>query len=151
EPNPNWTRMFARQPEIKAYLQHCARKYALLPHIRFDSEVVRAEYDEAAAMWTVTTRKGEVHRANVLVSGMGGLSTPAYPTLKGLENFKGKVYHTAHWPEEAVDFSGQRVGVIGTGSSGIQVSPILAEQAKHLFVFQRTPSYSLPAYNRSLD
>ena len=150
EPNPNWTRMFARQPEIKAYLQHCARKYALLPHIRFDSEVVRAEYDEAAAMWTVTTRKGEVHRANVLVSGMGGLSTPAYPTLKGLENFKGKTFHSADW-DHGYDLAGKRVAVIGTGASAIQFVPKVAEKVARLDLYQRTPVWIIPKPDRAIS
>ena len=150
EPNPNWTRMFARQPEIKAYLQHCARKYALLPHIRFDSEVVRAEYDEAAAMWTVTTRKGELHRANVLVSGMGGLSTPAYPTLKGLENFKGKTFHSADW-DHGYDLAGKRVAVIGTGASAIQFVPKVAEKVARLDLYQRTPVWIIPKPDRAIS
>ena len=150
EPNPNWTRMFARQPEIKAYLQHCARKYALLPHIRYDSEVVRAEYDEAAAMWTVTTRKGEVHRANVLVSGMGGLSTPAYPTLKGLETFKGKTFHSADW-DHGYDLAGKRVAVIGTGASAIQFVPKVAEQVARLDLYQRTPVWIIPKPDRAIS
>ena len=150
EPNPNWTRMFARQPEIKAYLQHCAQKYALLPHIRYDSEVVRAEYDEAAAMWTVTTRKGEVHRANVLVSGMGGLSTPAYPTLKGLENFKGKTFHSADW-DHGYDLAGKRVAVIGTGASAIQFVPNVAEKVARLDLYQRTPVWIIPKPDRVIS
>lgn len=150
EPNPNWTRMFARQPEIKAYLQHCAQKYALLPHIRYDSEVVRAEYDEAAAMWTVTTRKGEVHRANVLVSGMGGLSTPAYPTLKGLENFKGKTFHSADW-DHGYDLAGKRVAVIGTGASAIQFVPKVAEKVARLDLYQRTPVWIIPKPDRVIS
>jgi cation diffusion facilitator CzcD-associated flavoprotein CzcO len=150
EPNPNWTRMFARQPEIKAYLQHCAQKYALLPHIRYDSEVVRAEYDEAAAMWTVTTRKGEVHRANVLVSGMGGLSTPAYPTLKGLETFKGKTFHSADW-DHGYDLAGKRVAVIGTGASAIQFVPKVAEKVARLDLYQRTPVWIIPKPDRAIS
>lgn len=150
EPNPNWTRMFARQPEIKAYLQHCAQKYALLPHIRYDSEVVRAEYDDAAAMWTVTTRKGDVHRANVLVSGMGGLSTPAYPTLKGLETFKGKTFHSADW-DHGYDLAGKRVAVIGTGASAIQFVPKVAEKAARLDLYQRTPVWIIPKPDRAIS
>jgi len=150
EPNPNWTRMFARQPEIKAYLQHCAKKYALLPHIRYDSEVVRAEYDEAAAMWTVTTRKGEVHRANVLVSGMGGLSTPAYPALEGLETFKGKTFHSADW-DHGYDLAGKRVAVIGTGASAIQFVPKVAEQVARLDLYQRTPVWIIPKPDRAIS
>ncbi|HSW11958.1 MAG TPA: NAD(P)/FAD-dependent oxidoreductase [Solimonas sp.] len=149
EPNPEWTRMFAPQPEIKAYLQRCAQKYALLPHIRYKSEVVRAEYDEQAAMWNVSTRDGQQYRANVLVSGMGGLSTPAYPTIKGLEKFKGKTFHSADW-DHSYDLAGKRVAVIGTGASAIQFVPQIAKQVARLDLYQRTPTWILPKPDREI-
>lgn len=149
EPNPNWTRMFAPQPEIKAYLQHCAQKYALLPHIRFQAEVVRAEYDETAALWNVTTRSGQTYSARVLVSGMGGLSSPAYPTIKGLEKFKGKTFHSADW-DHGYDLAGKRVAVIGTGASAIQFVPQIAPKVARLDLYQRTPTWILPKPDREV-
>ena len=150
EPNPNWTRMFAPQPEIKAYLQHCASKYGLLPHIRYNAELVRAEYDEKNAQWTVTTRAGETYRADVLVSGMGGLSTPAFPSIKGLETFKGKLFHSAHWDHD-YDLEGKRVAVIGTGASAIQFVPQVAKKAARLDLYQRTATWILPKPDREIS
>ncbi|AXQ29999.1 NAD(P)/FAD-dependent oxidoreductase [Solimonas sp. K1W22B-7] len=149
EPNPNWTRMFAPQPEIKAYLRHCAQKYELMPHIHYNAEVVRAEYDEKAAIWNVTTRAGETYGANVLVSGMGGLSTPAYPTIKGLEKFKGKTFHSANW-DHAYELEGKRVAVIGTGASAIQFVPQIAKKVARLDLYQRTPTWILPKPDREI-
>jgi len=150
EPNPNWSRMFAPQPEIKAYLQHCARKYGLLPHIRYNAELVRAEYDEKDALWNVTTRAGETYSASVLVSGMGGLSTPAFPSIKGLEVFKGKMFHSAHW-DHGHDLEGERVAVIGTGASAIQFVPKVAQKAARLDLYQRTATWILPKPDREIS
>jgi len=150
EPNPEWTRMFAPQPEIKAYLQRCAQKYALLPHVRFNAEVVRAEYDEQAAQWKVTTRDGQRFQARVLVSGMGGLSTPAYPAIKGLEKFKGKTFHSADW-DHAYELKGKRVAVIGTGASAIQFVPQIARDVARLDLYQRTPTWILPKPDREIS
>lgn len=150
EPNPNWSRMFAPQPEIKAYLQHCARKYGLLPHIRYNAELVRAEYDEKDALWNVTTRAGETYSASVLVSGMGGLSTPAFPSIKGLEAFKGKMFHSAHW-DHGHDLEGERVAVIGTGASAIQFVPKVAQKAARLDLYQRTATWILPKPDREIS
>jgi len=150
EPNPEWTRMFAPQPEIKAYLQRCAQKYALLPHVRFNAEVVRAEYDEQAALWKVTTRDGQRYSARVLVSGMGGLSTPAYPAIKGLEKFKGKTFHSADW-DHAYDLKGKRIAVIGTGASAIQFVPQIARDVARLDLYQRTPTWILPKPDREIS
>ncbi|MGH8431373.1 MAG: flavin-containing monooxygenase, partial [Solimonas sp.] len=150
EPNPEWSRMFAPQPEIKAYLQRCAEKYGLLPHIRFQAEVVRAEYDEAAALWNVTTRQGETYRARVLVSGMGGLSTPSTPHIKGLEEFQGKTFHSAEW-DHGYDLKGKRVAVIGTGASAIQFVPQIAKDVARLDLYQRTPVWILPKPDREIS
>lgn len=147
----NWSERYAGQTEILRYANHVADRFDLRKDISFNTKVDSLALDERSGLWVAETDGGTKLTSRFVVMATGCLSVPKDPGIKGLENFKGKVYHTAHWPEEAVDFSGQRVGVIGTGSSGIQVIPILAEQAKHLFVFQRTPSYSLPAYNRSLD
>jgi cation diffusion facilitator CzcD-associated flavoprotein CzcO len=150
EPNPGWSRMFAPQPEIKAYLQHCARKYGLLPHIRYNAELVRAEYDEKNALWNVTTRAGETYSASVLVSGMGGLSTPAFPSIKGLETFKGKMFHSAHW-DHGHQLEGERVAVIGTGASAIQFVPKVAQKAARLDLYQRTATWILPKPDRAIS
>jgi len=147
----NWSERYAGQPEILRYANHVADRFDLRKDISFNTKVDSLVLDERSGLWVAATDGGTQLTARFVVMATGCLSVPKDPGIKGLENFKGKVYHTAHWPEEAVDFSGQRVGVIGTGSSGIQVIPILAEQAEQLFVFQRTPSYSLPAHNRSLD
>jgi cation diffusion facilitator CzcD-associated flavoprotein CzcO len=149
EPNPEWTRMFARQPEIRAYLQRCADKYALRPHIQFGAEVVSARYDDARAMWDVTTRDGRVFSARVLISGMGGLSNPAFPKIPGLETFKGKAFHSAQWDHE-YKLAGKRVAVIGTGASAIQFVPEVAKQAARVDIYQRTPSWILPKPDRAI-
>ncbi|SFF32725.1 Predicted flavoprotein CzcO associated with the cation diffusion facilitator CzcD [Fontimonas thermophila] len=149
EPNPDWTRMFAQQPEIKAYLERCAEKYGLLPHIRFGAEVVQARYDETARLWTVTTRDGRSFPARVLISGMGGLSTPAYPDLPGLDRFKGKAFHSAEW-DHAYDLTDKRVAVIGTGASAIQFVPQIQRQVARLDVYQRTPPWIMPKPDRPI-
>jgi cation diffusion facilitator CzcD-associated flavoprotein CzcO len=150
EPNPNWSRMFAPQPEIKAYLKHCADKYGLLPHIRFGTDVVEARFDEAAALWRVTTRDGRRYSARVLVSGMGALSNPAYPSIKGLENFEGEKFHSANWNHD-YDLRGKRVAVIGTGASAIQFVPQIAKQVARLDLYQRTPPWIIPKPDRQIS
>jgi len=149
EQNPNWTRMFARQPEIKAYLEGVATKYALLPHIRFGAEVVQARYDDTRKHWSVTTRDGHSYTARVLVSGMGGLSTPAYPQLPGIETFAGKAFHSAEWDHD-YDLSGKRVAVIGTGASAIQFVPQVQQRAAQLDLYQRTPPWIMPKPDRAI-
>lgn len=146
-----WTEKFPSQPEILRYLEWSAQKLDVLKDYRFNTEVVAATWNEGAQRWTVTTDTGTVVEATYIVWGTGILSTPKIPQIPGLETFTGQVLNTATWPHEAVDFTGKRVAVLGTGSSGIQVVPIVAEQAEHLFVLQRTPSYSLPAHNRPLS
>ena len=149
EPNPNWTRQFARQPEIRSYLRHCAEKYALMPHIVFGADLLEARYDDARSLWTVTTRDGRTFSANILVSGMGGLSNPAYPRIKGLERFAGKSFHSAQWDHD-YDLRGRRVAVIGTGASAIQFVPQIAKQASHLDLYQRTPPWIMPKPDREI-
>ncbi|MES1147700.1 MAG: NAD(P)/FAD-dependent oxidoreductase, partial [Bradyrhizobium guangdongense] len=118
--------------------------------IQFDTRVERAEFDERANTWSVTTSDGKTVSAGFVVLATGCLSNARKPDIKGLDSFQGPVYHTGNWPHEPVDFTGLRVGIIGTGSSGIQSVPVIAEQAKHLTVFQRTPNYSIPARNAPL-
>ncbi|WP_293368881.1 NAD(P)/FAD-dependent oxidoreductase [Nevskia sp.] len=149
EPNPDWTRMFARQPEIRAYLEKCADKYDLRRHIVFGANVQQARYDDRAATWTVTTADGRSYSANVLVSGMGGLSNPAMPNVKGLEKFKGKAFHSAHW-DHNYDLTGKKVAVIGTGASAIQFVPQIQKAAGRVDLYQRTAPWIMPKPDREI-
>jgi cyclohexanone monooxygenase len=143
----HWPERFAPQPEILRYIQHVADRFGLRPHIRCNTRVTAASYDQAARNWTVTTDQGDSLVAGAVVMATGCLSNARLPDIAGIEDFAGPIYHTGQWPQGGVDFTGQRVGVIGTGSSGIQAIPCIAEQARHLTVFQRTPHYSVPAVN----
>ena len=147
----NWSERYASQPEILRYANHVADRFDLRRDISFNTKVLSLSFDEATGTWGAEVEGHAPLRSKYVVMATGCLSHPKDPGIPGVENFKGEVYHTAHWPEQAPNFAGKRVGVIGTGSSGIQTIPILAEQAGHLYVFQRTPSYSLPAHNRKLD
>ncbi|RQS03386.1 steryl acetyl hydrolase [Burkholderia sp. Bp9002] len=147
EPNPRWSRTFAPQPEIHAYLQHCARKYGLARHLRFGAEVAHARYDEPHALWRVTLADGTELSAALLVSGTGQLSRPALPTLPGMETFRGHAFHSAHW-DHAYPLAGKRVAVVGTGASAIQFVPAIAGAVKSLTVFQRSPAYLMPRPDR---
>ncbi len=147
----NWTERFAGQPEILKYINHVADRFNLRDGIQFDTRVLSAEFDADGNRWSVNTDRGEVVTAQFCVMATGNLSLPNVPKFKGLDTFSGNWYHTGLWPTEGVDFTGLRVGVIGTGSSGIQSIPIIAQQARHLYVFQRTPNFSLPARNAPLD
>ena len=147
----DWPERYSAQPDILKYARHVAERYDLRRDIDFDARVRQAHYDETASLWKVTADRIGTCSARFVVMATGCLTVPKDVNIPGLADFGGEVYHTARWPEQPVDFSGKRVGVIGTGSSGIQVIPILARQAAHLTVFQRTPSYTLPAKNRPLD
>ena len=147
----NWTERFAGQPEILKYINHVADRFDLRSAIQCDTRVESAQFDTAGNHWTVKTDQGDTLTARFCIMATGNLSLPNVPNFKGLNTFSGKWYHTGLWPTEGVDFTGLRVGVIGTGSSGIQSIPIIAQQAKHLHVFQRTANFSLPARNAPLD
>jgi cyclohexanone monooxygenase len=146
-----WTQRYAEQAEILAYARYVADRFDLRPLIQFETRVVEAAFDEAAGRWIVRTDRGQTLRARFCIMATGGLSMPNTPAIAGVETFQGPIYHTARWPEEAVDFSGRRVGVIGTGSSGVQAIPKIAETAEQLTVFQRTANFSVPALNRPLQ
>lgn len=146
-----WTEKYATQGEILEYIKWVADKLDLRSGITFNTRVVSTVLDEDTLRWTVTTDGGEVVTARFVVMATGPLSSPLKPNIEGLDTFGGEIYHTANWPHEGVDFTGKRVGVIGTGSSGIQSIPVIAEQAAQLYVFQRTPNYSVPAGNRPLS
>ena len=145
-----WPERFAAQADILRYANHVADRFDLRRDIRFKTRVKSAVYDPASCHWRITTDRGDIVDARFCVMASGNLSLPRVPDFKGLENFRGKWYHTGQWPHEPVDFTGQRVGVIGTGSSGIQLIPVVAQQARHLHVFQRTANFSVPAVNRPL-
>jgi cyclohexanone monooxygenase len=146
----NWSERYAPQPEILKYANHVADRFNLRSDIQLNTRVDRAIFDESANTWSVSTADGKTVTAKFVVLATGCLSNARMPDIKGLADFKGKVYHTGHWPHERIDFTGQRVGVIGTGSSGIQSVPVIAEQASQLTVFQRTANFSIPARNAEL-
>ncbi|MER8950768.1 NAD(P)/FAD-dependent oxidoreductase [Mesorhizobium sp. M0809] len=147
----HWSERYASQPEILAYANYVAMKFDLLRDVKFNTRVMRAAFQEEESRWLVSTDQGTQYRAKWCVMATGCLSAAQTPNILGLETFKGGIYHTGNWPHEGVALSGQNVGVIGTGSSGIQVIPELAKQANHLYVFQRTPNFSIPARNRPMD
>ncbi len=146
-----WSERYATQPEILRYANHVADRFDLRRDIRFETRVTQAAFDESDNIWLVETDKGDRVRARFVITAMGCLSSPNTPKIPGLEDFEGPTYHTGNWPHEGVDFTGKTVGVIGTGSSAIQSIPIIAAQAKHLTVFQRTANYTVPAHNKPLD
>jgi cyclohexanone monooxygenase len=147
----DWSERYATQPEILRYANHVADRFDLRRDIKFSTRVTAAGFDESSQRWTITTDGGDDVSARHFVMAVGCLSTSKTPEIPGIERFQGDWYHTGHWPHEGVDFTGKRVGVIGTGSSAIQSIPIMAQQASHLTVFQRTPNFSLPAKNAALD
>jgi cation diffusion facilitator CzcD-associated flavoprotein CzcO len=146
-----WSERYPGQAEILRYMNFVADKFDLKRDIRFNTRVVGAKYDDATNRWTVTTESGEKLAAKYLITAVGCLSSANVPNIPGLETFEGKWYHTGLWPHEGVDFAGKRVGQIGTGSTGIQAAPVIAETAKALTVFQRTANYSVPAHNAPLS
>jgi cyclohexanone monooxygenase len=146
----DWSERYAPQPEILKYANHVVDRFNLRPDIQLSTRVDRAVFDEDANTWSVATSDGKTVVATYVVLATGCLSNARVPDIKGLSGFKGRVYHTGHWPHEPVDFTGQRVGIIGTGSSSIQSVPVIAARASHLTVFQRTANFSIPARNAPL-
>ncbi|MDH6678077.1 cation diffusion facilitator CzcD-associated flavoprotein CzcO [Rhodococcus sp. LBL1] len=147
-PNPDWSRRFAPQPEIGAYLRRCADEFGVRPHIRFGCELQRAEWDHEAQIWRVETSRGPL-TADFVVMAQGPLSEPSIPPLPGLGKFAGESFHSARW-DHSLDLSGLRVGVIGTGASAVQFIPEIQRKAAHLTVFQRTPSWITPRHDWSI-
>jgi cyclohexanone monooxygenase len=147
----NWAERFSKQSDILRYIEHVVERFDLERDIQLDTRVKSAVFDDERGEWLVLTADGGSHRARFCIMATGNLSLPRVPDFKGLANFRGRWFHTGQWPHEPVDFTGRRVGVIGTGSSGIQLIPEVARQASHLYVFQRTANFSLPARNRELD
>ena len=146
-----WTERYAGQPEILRYANHVADRFDLRRDIVFDTRVERAVFDEDDNRWQVGTDTGETLAASFLVMATGCLSSANLPDFEGRDSFSGETYHTGRWPHDGVDFTGKRVGIVGTGSSAIQAIPIIAAEAAHLTVFQRTPNYSIPARNQPID
>jgi cyclohexanone monooxygenase len=146
-----WSERYAPQAEILAYVEHVAKRFDLLRDIQFDTRVEAAHFDETSGRWQLSTDAGDEFSAQFCIMATGCLSSANTPDFPGLDAFEGDVHHTGKWPHEGVDFSGKRVAVIGTGSSAIQSVPLIAQEAEQLTVFQRTPSYSVPAHNGPLD
>ncbi|WP_373086000.1 flavin-containing monooxygenase [Sneathiella sp.] len=147
----DWSERYATQPEILKYVNHVADRFDLRRDIQFNTHIAAVVFDEASRSWAVRTAAGENVTARYCIMATGCLSSTNLPDIKGRDRFKGGTYHTGNWPKIEPDFTGKRVGVIGTGSSAIQAIPVIAEQAAHLYVFQRTPSYAVPAYNGPYD
>jgi len=146
-----WSEKYATQPEILRYANHVADRYDLWPDMQFNTRIEAAHWNEELGRWLVSTSAGDLVSVGHVVMAVGTLSAPKLPEIPGIETYQGATYQTQKWPHEGVDFTGKRVAVIGTGSSAIQSIPLIAEQAAHTTVFQRTPNYSMPAGNRPLD
>jgi cyclohexanone monooxygenase len=147
----SWSERYPAQPEVLRYLNHVADRFGLWPDIQLSTRVTAAVWDGQRSHWTVTTDDGQHRTARFLVSAVGCLSAFQVPALPGLETFAGPWYHTSRWPRQGADFTGKRVGLIGTGSTGIQIAPEIAAVAEHLYVFQRTANFAVPNRNRPLD
>ncbi len=145
-----WKETQTAQGDVLAYLEHVADRFDLLKDIQFETWISDARYDEASQMWTIETEQGERATARFLICAVGALFVANMPDYPGIEDFAGECHHTGRWPHDPVSFEGKHVGVIGTGSSGIQSIPQIAKTAAHVTVFQRTPQYSLPARNRPI-
>ncbi len=147
----DWSEHFAAQPETLRYLEFVADKLDLRRDIEFRSRVLSAAYDETANRWEIEIEAGQRARARFLITAVGPLSAPTWPNIPGRESFEGEAYHTGTWPHESIDFEGKRVGVIGTGATGVQVISEIAKAVAQLVVFQRTPNYCAPLGNRAID
>src|SRR5713226_7767133 len=146
-----WSERYPEQPEILRYLEHVATRHDLKRDMQFNTRVTGGAFDEETNLWTVRTDKGEEVTARYLITAVGTLSATNMPQFKGLETFKGKWYHTSRFPHTGVDFTAKRVAVVGTGATAVQAIPEIAQQAKHLTVFQRTANYCVPARNGKID
>ncbi|WP_298174273.1 NAD(P)/FAD-dependent oxidoreductase [Novosphingobium sp.] len=146
-----WSERYATQPEVLSYIRHVADRFDLRPAIQFNTRMARAEFNESSNRWSVTTEDGRTWDADTLIMAVGQLSTTKQPTLPGQESFTGAIYHSAAWPREGVDLAGKRVGIIGTGSSGVQMTPLIAAEAAYLTLFQRSANFSIPAANAPIS
>ena len=146
----NWSEKYSAQPEILEYINHVADRFELRDGINFEEEVSKATFIESESKWYVETSKNK-YETRFCIFATGCLSVPNKPNFNGLENFEGEILQTSTWPQEEQNFSGKKVAIIGTGSSAIQSIPLIAEQAEELYVFQRTPNYSIPSNNGPMD
>jgi cation diffusion facilitator CzcD-associated flavoprotein CzcO len=146
-----WSERYAAQPELLRYANHVVDRFDLRRDMQFNTRVISAVFDDVKGHWVIETSDGGRASARFCIMATGCLSSPNLPQFEGMERFNGKRYHTGYWPHEGVDFTGQRVAIIGTGSSAVQSIPIIAEQAERLHVFQRTASYAIPAHNAPLE
>jgi cation diffusion facilitator CzcD-associated flavoprotein CzcO len=147
----SWPEYFSAQPDLERYVNHVADRFDLRKHIRFSNPVTSMRFDEAANRWHVHSENGDHVVCKYVVAATGMLYAPNFPDWPGRESYKGQMLHTTQWPREPLDLAGKRVGIIGTGSTSIQAAPMLAEEAEHLTVFQRTPAFSMPSGNRPMD
>ncbi|GAB4126440.1 MAG: NAD(P)/FAD-dependent oxidoreductase [Rhodothalassiaceae bacterium] len=147
-PKADWSRKYASQPEILAYIEDCARQFDILPHCRLGCEIVSARWDEEARIWHLVTATGETQECDFLISGLGQLNRPYMPDIPGLADFAGDVFHSARWPGD-FDPKGRRIAVIGSGASAIQIVPEIAKAAAHLTLFQRSPNWIIPRRDRA--
>lgn len=147
----DWSEHFASQPEILSYLQHMADKFDLLKDINFSSDVSDALYDDSTRSWKIKLSNGDTYTCRFLISGIGLLSQPTMPKIKGIDSFKGPSFHTARWPHSPVDFSGKKVGIIGTGASGVQTIQEICKEVESLTVFQRRPNWCAPLHNSKIS
>ncbi len=147
----SWSEVYASQPEILRYLRHVVDRFDLRGLMQFETGVTRAAFDESTETWRVETDRGDSFVARYCIMATGCLSSRNEPSFRGLDSFRGEAFHTGNWPRDGVDFTGKRVGLIGTGSTGIQATPVIAETAEHLYVFQRTPQFTVPARNAPMD
>jgi cation diffusion facilitator CzcD-associated flavoprotein CzcO len=150
EPNPNWSNIFGQQAEIQQYLLDCVAKHQLRPHIRLNTAIVKAEFNEATGSWIITTDKGDSYQARAVITAVGGLTDPALPEIDGIENFKGEIFHTARWNQD-YDYKNKRVAVIGTGCSAVQVIPSIQPHVAHLEVYQRTAAWVMPRHDTAIS
>jgi cyclohexanone monooxygenase len=147
----DWSERYATQPEILRYAEHVVERFDLRRDIQFDTTIRSAHFDDERGLWLLATAAGEEICSRFVVMATGCLSSTNTPKFKGVERFSGRTFHTGRWPHEAIDFYGQRVAVVGTGSSAMQSIPLIAAEARHLYVFQRTPHYTVPARNTDYD
>ena len=147
----NWSGKYPEQPEILRYLNHVADRFDLRSGIQFNTRVTAAHFNDDKGLWEVQTDQGDRVTAQYVVTAIGCISTGQIPNIPGLDSFEGESHHTGAWPHDGVEFEGKRVGVIGTGSSGVQSIPVIARESEHLTVFQRTPQYTIPARHENVD
>ncbi|MEC7464879.1 MAG: NAD(P)/FAD-dependent oxidoreductase [Pseudomonadota bacterium] len=146
-----WKERYASQPEILAYIEHVAERYDLNRDITFNTRVGKATFDDDNDLWVIETDESEVIRARYFIMSVGCLSAPIRPKFDGENDFRGEIYQTSLWPKEPVDFTGKRVGIIGSGSSAIQSAPLISQEAAHVYLYQRTPNFVVPSQNRPLS